>query len=133
MNMDVVHLKVFLVVSVVVGRDRLTSSKALGLVPPLLHLVLVDKPDEHKMTNVRLNWAVGGVYPCLVTPPKTLPDSHADDVLDAEVVQRCHVRVMTFFSLQYQLLQDAIYQLPVLRLPVWREEESWSGDGGAAR
>lgn len=66
-------------------------------------------------------------------PPKTLPCSHADDVFDVEVVQRCHIRVMTLFSLQYQLLQDAIYQLPVLRLLVCMEEESWSGEGGATR
>lgn len=36
---------------------------------------------------------------------------------------------MTFLSLQHQLLQNAVQQLPVLRLLIWREEESWSGGG----
>lgn len=133
--MGVMYLKVFLVASVVVGRDRLTSPKALSLVPPLLHLVLVDKPDEHRIKKVsEIELSSRRSSPLTCDPhPRNLPDSHANDVLDAEVVQRCHVRVVTFFSLQYQLLQDAIYQLPVLRLLVWKEEQSWSGEGGATK
>lgn len=61
------------------------------------------------------------------------PNSHADDILDIEVVQRCHIGVMPFLSLQHQLLQDAVHQLPVLRQLIWKEEESRSGGGGAAR
>lgn len=52
-------LKYFnLFIFVVVGTTDFTSPEALGLVSPLLHLVLVDKPDKHRKWKVRLDWAI---------------------------------------------------------------------------
>lgn len=68
-----------------------------------MDLVCLDGRGKQLYQNMSLVWG-----------HKDAEDSHADHILDVEILEGGHVGVVTFVVLQNHLLNDAVQQKPVL-------------------